>query len=449
MNSTYAITSSRGAAHRHVTTGSLSRPVVRRSIWIVMLVALTGPTCRRLTTLPANVFVQPIATPAPAGSIVPQASKTSTGDILLSWLEPRSDRGYRFRVALRHGEAWTPPVLIDDSPDVSMFGADLPGVAELPGGAWLAYWQRTDTKAVDDPYATTIHLSRSVDHGLTWMALPSPHRDGVSGQHSFLSPFVAGQELGLVWLDAQQQHHVHAQTANGKDEYLGAVGLRYASFASDGTQHADTFIDPITCECCPTAAAVSARGPVVAYRDRATPAGANPEEIRYDSPTVRDIHVVRLEDGRWTSPRRVYADNWVINGCPDNGPAVDAVGHQVVVAWWTAANNHPHVSVAFSDDAGDTFGAPIRVDLKAAEGHVTIAAVDEGQGAVVGWLEDHTTYARWVGHNGRLGPPVSLGPAPNHARLPRWFNVANDVRAIWSEEARGQRSVHMARLVRE
>jgi hypothetical protein len=398
-----------------------------------------------------TLIAQSIDVPVPVGAVVPQMTVTAAGDTLLSWLEPRPDEGYRFRAAARRREIWADTVTIDDSRDVSGFNADLPGVAELPGGAWLAYWERFDRTAIDDVYATDIHLSRSVDAGRTWIPLPSPHRDGVSGQHSFLSTFAVGPELGLVWLDAQQQHHVHtpiAGDAKTKDEYIGAVGLRYASFGSDGRQHSDTFVDPITCECCPTAAAVSARGPVVAYRDRVTPPGAQPVDIRYETATVRDIQVVRLENGRWTEPRRVHADNWVINACPDNGPAVDAVGNRLVVAWWTAADNRPRASVAFSDDAGETFRAPIRVDIKGAEGQVTVAAVDGGRAAVVGWLEDHETRARWVGADGRLGPPIVLGIAPNHARLPRWIAVNDAVLAVWSDEVRGQRSVHMARLER-
>jgi hypothetical protein len=432
-------------------TSTITSEACRSIRWVGLLGLLVAAAgCER--SAPTTLVAQPMPVPVPVTSVVPQLSTTSTGDLLLSWLEPRSGNGYRFRVATRHGDTWTDPITIDDSQDVSSFGADLPGVAESPDGTWLAYWERHDPRAIDDVYATDIHLARSTDRGRTWTPLASPHHDDVSGQHSFMSAFVADRELGLVWLDAQQQHRVHTPAAAAtpeKDEYLGAVGLRYASFGPEGRQTADTFIDPITCECCPTAAAVTARGPVVAYRDRVTPSGARPVDIRYETATVRDISLVRLENGRWTEPRRVHADNWTINLCPDNGPAVDAIGHRLAVAWWTAADDRPHVSVAFSDDAGDTFGAPIRADVKAADGQVTVAAVDQGRGAVVGWLEDHQTWARWIGADGRLGPPLSLGSAPNHARLPRWIAVNDGVLAVWNDETRGQRSVHMARLVRK
>jgi hypothetical protein len=400
---------------------------------------------------PTTLRTHPIDLPAPPGSMVPQTTRTSRGDVILSWLEARSDKGYRFRVAVRRADQWRSPITIDDSPDLTMFGADLPGIAELPGGQLLAYWERNDTKATEDPYATAIQLARSDDGGNTWTPLASPHRDGTSGQHSFLSAFTTRSALGLVWLDAQHQHHIHTPahgTAPAGEEYVGAVGLRYASFAADGTQQSDAFVDPITCECCPTSAAVTARGPVVVYRDRVTALDAKPEDIRYDTPTVRDIHLVRLENGTWSAPRRVHADNWVFNACPDNGPAVDAVDNNLVVAWWTAADNQPRASVTFSTNAGETFGPAIRVDVKSAEGQVTVAAIDKGRAAIVGWLEDHQTWARWVSADGRLGTPVSLGSAPNHARLPHWIAEPDAVVATWTDETRGLKLVRMARLAR-
>jgi hypothetical protein len=66
-------------------------------------------------------------------------------------------------------------------------------------------------------------------------------------------------------------------------------------------------------ECCPTSAAVTARGPVIVYRDRVTPAGARPEDIRYDTPTVRDIHLVRLENGPRCRRMRSMADRFSIS----------------------------------------------------------------------------------------------------------------------------------------
>ena len=94
---------------------------------------------------------------------------------------------------------------------------------------------------------------------------------------------------------------------------------------------------------------VTAEGPLVVYRDR-----SRLEE--------RDIAVVRRRDGRWEEPRALPADLWRIEGCPVNGPAVAAHDRRVAVAWFTAANDVPRVRLAFSADAGASFGAPVTVD---------------------------------------------------------------------------------------
>jgi hypothetical protein len=368
------------------------------------------------------------------------------GKVIASWLERRPDEGYRFRASIGDGQQWGLPFTIDDSPDIKMFTVDLPGIAELSGGGLLAYWQRSDPSAPDDDEATTIRIARSSDDGASWTPLPSPHAGGNSGQHSFLSAFPAGPDLGLVWLDAQSVHHV--KPGAGSEEMLGAIGLRYALFDKDGEQTANAFIDPITCECCPTSAVATSKGPVVVYRNRMAAEGVRPEDVQADAPAVRDIYLTRLENGKWTEPKRVYADNWVINACPVNGPAVDASGANVAVAWWTARGRGPHVSVAFSTDAGTTFGNPVEVSTGAAEGQVTVALTGNGDSAIVGWLEDNKTWARSIDASGHAGPAIALGPGANRARLPRWLGNKEGALAVWNELSGNERVVKMARIIK-
>lgn len=383
-----------------------------------------------------------VAHPVPAGSVVPQLAAFGSGQAA-TWFERREDgKGYRFRVALRDGDTWEAPSTIDDSADIAMFSADLPGIAPLPGGALLAYWERFD-RTTEDPIATRIQLARSDDRGRTWVPLPSPHREPASGEHGFMATFPLDDGVGLTWLDAQKQQFRPGR--EGRHEWLGAIGLRWAAIAADGQTTTDAFIDPITCECCPTAAARTSRGPVVAYRDRVT-ATVTPEDVRDDAGSVRDIHVVRLENGRWSTPRRVFADNWIINACPDNGPSIDAVENGVVVAWWTGAGEQPHVSIAFSDDAGETFAAPVRVSSGAAAGQVTVAFVNQGDGAIVGWLEDGQAWARLVTREGHASAPLALGRAPRRARLPRWLGTDQGVLALWTEATEPRPTVRLHHL---
>ena len=108
-------------------------------------------------------------------------------------------------------------------------------------------------------------------------------------------------------------------------------------------------MDLRVCECCPTAAAMTSDGPIAAFRNR------GPDEMR-------DIHVARLENGKWTESKAVHNDGGILSACPVNGPALSAGGRDVAVAWYTGVNVEPKSYVAFSSDAGRTFGSPILID---------------------------------------------------------------------------------------
>ena len=119
--------------------------------------------------------------------------------------------------------------------------------------------------------------------------------------------------------------------------------LRAAMYDGAHKQLSDTIIDARVCECCPTAVALAADGPVAAYRNRS--AGE-----------IRDIYVTRLAAGRWTMPVPVHRDNFKIEGCPVNGPAVAARGRTSCRLVHGSQRDEP-VALAFSRRRR-TFGAP-------------------------------------------------------------------------------------------
>jgi hypothetical protein len=73
-----------------------------------------------------------------------------------------------------------------------------------------------------------------------------------------------------------------------------------------------------------------------------------------------------------------------------NGPAVAADGERVAVAWFTGARDTARVRIAFSDDAGATFGAALDLATgPTALGRVDVALLPDGRALVV-WLERAT-----------------------------------------------------------
>ncbi|MGI8835725.1 MAG: hypothetical protein ACR2H4_03690 [Pyrinomonadaceae bacterium] len=63
---------------------------------------------------------------------------------------------------------------------------------------------------------------------------------------------------------------------------------------------------------------------------------------------------------------------------PSMAPSVNADGRRVVVGWFTSAADTPRVKVAFSNDAGATFGNPIQVDDGETVGRVDALLLPDG-----------------------------------------------------------------------
>jgi len=426
-----------------VPLGDLMR-IAELTLFLSLTVALCG--CRER---PRSISVRGIQSPVPREGLTPQVTPVSDKKWILSWQSPLTGGGWSFSMAMHDANGWSEVRQIARGSDLSMFSADLPGVAVLSGDALLAYWELKDARD-GDPYATSIRTAVSKDEGRSWSRPAQPYNGPLAGQHSFISSFSIDGGLGLAWLDAEERSKIrHSMTEHGGHDEgggTGSIGLRYAALDGEGRVTGSAFIDPITCECCPTSAAISTSGPVMVYRGRRDPPGTKPSEVRTDRATVRDVYITRLSGGKWTKPHLVHADNWVINACPDNGPAVDAAGNSAAVAWWTRANDQPQVLVAFSSNAGDTFGPAIRVDAGNAEGQVTVTLLPDGKGAVVGWLEEGQTWARFVSATGHAGSVVALGPSPRHSRLPRWIAQGGGVLAVWTAKVNESRQVRIAQL---
>ncbi len=308
--------------------------------------------------------VTPLPSPASLDSGQPQLSALGNR-VVLSWVE-RSGENATLRFSDRTDRGWTEAQTVASGTDWFVNWADVPSVIPLQHESMAAHWLQ---KSAASTYAYDVRLAFSRDRGQTWTPSVTPHHDGTQTEHGFASLFpMPGQGLGLVWLDGRQMKE---GAHEGMD--AGNMSLRGAMFGPDGNQASETLIDARICECCPSAAAVTADGPIVAYRDRT-------------SDEIRDIFVSRLVGGKWTEPRAIHNDNWRIAACPVNGPALSANGRDVAIAWFTAVGNEGHVYTAFSSDAGATFGAPVRIDDVGAVGRVDVETLVDGSAAVT-WIE--------------------------------------------------------------
>ena len=335
-----------------------------------------------------RISVDALSSPAGAETAQPQLTVSKRG-VLLSWIERKGPRAI-LKFAERTATGWTEPRVVAFGNDWFVNWADVPSVLRLENGTLVAHWLQ---KSGADTYAYDVRLARSDDDGATWSESFLPHTDGTKTEHGFASLVELPGGLGLVWLDGR------AMKGDGHGEHGGGdMSLRFGAYGKDWKQTAERSLDARVCECCPTAVAMTAEGPIVAYRDRS----AN---------EVRDIYLTRLEKGAWTEGRPVHDDQWRINACPVNGPSLSARGRDVAIAWFAARDDQPKSFAAFSHDAGRTFGTPIRVDDDASLGRVDVELLPDGS-AVAAYIEFAAQRAdfrlRRITRSGERSAPITI-----------------------------------------
>jgi hypothetical protein len=384
----------------------------------------TQAACGRGSTPPPPpdagwpIPVERVASPAGPASAQPQLTASSRG-ILLSWLENAGSET-RLRFAERTPTGWSEPRTIAAGADFFANYADVPSVRRTSNGTLVAHWLRRNSPQTS---GYDIEIVRSSDDGRTWSAPFSPHHDGTKTQHGFASFFErpgAAEPFGVIWLDGRAT----TPASNPDDDAVGEMTLRSARFDAAWQQRGEDAIDLRVCDCCPTAAAATADGVVVAYRDRS-------------GDEIRDISVSRFAGGAWSEPAAVHHDGWKIDGCPVNGPAVTASGRDVAVAWFSAPHDEGHAFVAFSRDEGRTFGAPVRVDEAGALGRVDVAGGPDGS-VVVSWIEladRHASFrVRRVTREGGRSPSVTVADvtANRNTAYPRIALHDRDLVFAWT-----------------
>jgi hypothetical protein len=382
----------------------------------ILVTALAG--CQR--SAPATRWLESpsaLSTPAVAGSQFPHLAADGNGAVM-SWLEPATGREYALRYSKFADGAWIPPATVAAGSDWFINWADFPSVVPVNGRLWAAHWLQ---QKPGDVYSYDVRIVVSSDGGGTWSPPFSPHDDGTPTEHGFVTLLPAGDTVQAVWLDGRHTSGEHEHAAGGA---AGAMTLRSAVIGAEGTTRgADVELDARTCDCCQTDAVLTRDGAVVVYRDRSG------EEIR-------DIAIVRRTADGWSEPVHVSNDGWRIDGCPVNGPAIDARGDEVVVAWFTAPDR-PRVRVAFSSDGGRTFTAPVEVASGKVAGRVDTVLLPDGR-AAVSWLADEPgaaeIRAQAFDRAGPAGATVTIARSDvaRSSGFPQMVRVADGLLFAWT-----------------
>jgi hypothetical protein len=246
-------------------------------------------------------------------------------------------------------------------------------------------------KSAASTYAYNIKTISSADNGKSWSSPQLLHDDGKQAEHGFVSIVPFKDKFFAAWLDGRNSP---AEEGHSHGGHHGQMTVRGAIIDKNGNKENEWELDNRVCDCCQTSAAITTGGPVVVYRDRS-------------EKEIRDISIVRFINGQWTSPKTVYADNWKIAGCPVNGPRIDALNNNLAIAWFSMSDQKGQANLAFSENGGESFGKPVRIDEGKAIGRVDVLLIDE-KTAMITWMEGPSIKAAKVHADGTKDSSLTI-----------------------------------------
>lgn len=292
--------------------------------------------------------------------------------------------------------------------------------------------------------AAAIRVATSTDGGATFGASRTITPPGLTGARGWESAALSDDgALHAVWLDgrnaapaALHEHHASGAPLTAALRTPMRQDIYHAIWRGNDAP-LETSVATNVCFCCKTAIVSRGKDVFVAWR-HLFPGG------------IRDIAVARSTDGgaSFSAAVRVSEDNWKIDACPDDGPAMALdESNALHVAWPTLAHDPSGDRIAIfetaSTDGGATFAPRRRVDsAKASSAHPRIAVGADGPAVVWDELADGERRA-WMRIGNGSAEPVT---ADASAAYPAITATAGGFVVGWTEQD-GERAVLRTRVI--
>ena len=234
---------------------------------------------------------------------------------IISWCE--TDEGERklFYLSFFKNGKFGTPVSIPIEQNAAIHEEGMPKVAIKSDGTIVAVYE-TVSPTTENGWAGFIHYSQSFDKGKTWTKPLCVHADTSEGKSRSFADItrLSNGEIGATWLDVSLDSQKHGRT------------VKFAKTDGKNGFENERLVDSFACECCRTAISGNDGKISIVFRD-----------IISDS--VRDISVSTSSDNGDTFSKAVSFsnDDWIVNGCPHNGPSVANDKGNVYAAWFTGS----------------------------------------------------------------------------------------------------------------
>ncbi len=337
----------------------------------------------------------------------------------------------------------------------SLSGEQPPRITLLAGGrqapAMVVTWTAKAGRG------TRLWTARSDDGGQSFAPPRTWPGTEAAGNRGWQATAADREGVVAVWLDhrelaesgatasAPHSGHQHGGTPGEQRDGVARAQLSKLYFGRLGTGDHEQAITGGVCYCCKTAIATGPDGAIYAAWRHVYPGN------------VRDIAFTMSRDGgrTFTSPTRVSEDRWVLDGCPENGPAIAVDGRgRIHVVWPTlvpgaATDSEPTLALFYASSRdGVQFTARQRIPTDGFARHPQLALTPRGEALVV-WDEQIPDGRRVSLAQGVIddnGTSVFTRRMLNGERRGSYPMVATTEEgavAVWTTGAAGQATVHV------
>jgi hypothetical protein len=320
------------------------------------------------------------------------------------------------------GKTFSPPVLLNtESQAIKVSGENRPGiVVDRAGYIYVIY-------AAESTQPAAIFYSVSKDNGLSF-STPMPLSDKAADANTFQGRFGVDRagKVHAFWHD--ERNRTDWRQAGNAIYYTTIDGN--SGLSAPAQKLSDTL-----CDCCRIATAFDKANQAVLFTRFIYPVG------------IRDHGMLRTQaNGKEPQTWRVTFDDWVIEGCPEHGPAISiSDDSRYHIAWFTQGKVRQGLFYAYSDDDGQHFSNPLAFgDKKNLPSHPDILA--QGKHIILTWTEyDGKQTQLFVMHSNDGGkiwlPPKPIAQLSADADFPFLLSGKHGVFVSWNSKVEGYRLI--------
>jgi hypothetical protein len=247
-------------------------------------------------------------------------TKDENNKPVISWCEKNKVGKNFFFISFFNGNksAFDTAIAVPIEQNAVFMEEGMPKVAVKSDGTVIAVYE-TNAPTKQNGWAGFVHYIQSFDKGKTWTQPLCVHEDTSSGKtHSYAAiARLSDGEIGACWLD---------ESLGNKDQ---GRAIKFAKTNGRNGFQNEILIDSFACQCCRTAISSDDKGNVSILFRNILPG------------SVRDIAACTSSDnGKTFSHAGSFSnDDWVVNGCPEDGPSVANKNKNTYAAWFTGGKN--------------------------------------------------------------------------------------------------------------